>query len=75
MPHNPPMSDRINGFCDVVCASESTSFDSDKGFCDGVLGHLWVCPFVHCFFQDEAVLSVIMAKAARIPAFDVVCWV
>ena len=39
-----------------------------------VVFRVFTC-FVRCFFQDEAVLSVIMAKAARIPAFDVVCWV
>ena len=39
-----------------------------------VVFRVFTC-FVHCFFQDEAVLSVIIAKAARIPAFDVVCWV
>ena len=39
-----------------------------------VVFRVFTC-FVHCSFQDEAVLSVIVAKAARIPAFDVVCWV
>ena len=39
-----------------------------------VVFRVFTC-FVHCSFQDEAVLSVIIAKAARIPAFDVVCWV
>ena len=31
MPQNLLVSDRIKGFCDAVCAPESTSFGPDKG--------------------------------------------
>ena len=41
---------------------------------NAVVFRVFTC-FVDCSFQDEVVLSVIIAKAARIPAFDVVCWV
>ena len=41
---------------------------------NAVVFRVFTC-FVDCSFQDEVVLSVIVAKAARIPAFDVVCWV
>ena len=72
------MLDLVCEFCDLSSTSMVACFGGKTCLYwtrqVQVVFRVFTC-FVHCFFQDEAVLSVIITKAARIPAFDVVCWV